>query len=384
MRDFNPNKLAAKVLRILFVEDDVEFAAYLQELIAREITESVEIRHVETVTEAVNLFVVEKQIFDLVLLDIHLPDASGLDAFHKIDVAGSKTPVVNLSNKADDSVALQLIQQGAQDFIEKKSVNPFVLLRTIKFALVRKEMMFLKAELEAARKIQQSLLPLESPEIDGIDVFGAMFPAEDTAGDHFDFLIPIPSMGEGVNGFAMGDVSGHGFGPAMFMAQTCGAINAFSMVETDLSRILHLSNKILLRNNNDLYVSFFLGYIDPETKRVHYASAGHPAYIVTAEKEVVQLRATGTVLGVADTPWENSVSEPLKSGDILVLYTDGWNEAENEGEKQFGNEAFFDIIKQNADKSAKEIVSILQTAVAKHMGDSKQEDDMTIIIVKVE
>ena len=121
--------------------------------------------------------------------------------------------------------------------------------------------MHAEGELQAARRIQESLLPEKAPTIKGYDVHGAMFPAVETAGDYYDFIIPMPAIGPNVDGIVVGDVSGHGLGPAMMMAETRGCLHSFALLESDLAKLLMLTNAVLSRKRNEHVVTLIRGYM---------------------------------------------------------------------------------------------------------------------------
>lgn len=381
-------------LRILFVEDEDVFAEFIARRLHFHCAQN-QIQVASTLADAIAALI--ESWFDLILLDVNLPDSAGIKTLKKIHEVDPATPIVVLSGEECETLALDCLRAGAQDYLFKSTVDDYKLLRSIRFAMERRERLHLEAELHAmkriedlehelatARQIQQSLLPTETPQLKEVDVAGAMFPAEHTAGDHYDFLVPVEAMGEGVNGITVGDVSGHGFGPAMFMAQTCGCIRSFALLEGDPGKILALTNSVLVPCANAYFVTLFLCYLNPSSMRVHYSSAGHPAYLMSPEGKVEELEPTGTILGaMPGITWPTEVTRPLESGDLLVVYTDGLVEAVSGSLEQFGDERAWDCIRKHRDQSAEVIIEKLREQLLEFTGTESLDDDVTIVILRV-
>jgi sigma-B regulation protein RsbU (phosphoserine phosphatase) len=212
-----------------------------------------------------------------------------------------------------------------------------------------------------------------------------MFPAVETAGDYFDFMA-MPAAGEDVSGIAVGDVSGHGLGPAMMMAETRGCLHSFALLESDLARMLTYTNRVLVKNRNEHYVTLFLAYIDESTRCLNYASAGHTAWHFSATGQATELESTGLPLGMsddADFNWTMQTSAPLLAGDFVLIMTDGITESRGSNGDLFGNDRMFDFVHQHHDESAQQIVTQLHEHVRQYTSDAPQADDITMVIVKV-
>ena len=165
---------------------------------------------------------------------------------------------------------------------------------------------------------------------------GASYPAELTGGDTFDYL----PMRDGSMGFAIGDVTGHGIGPAMLMASTHAHLRSLAQTYTDAGEILAMANASLVRETgDDRFVTLFLGRLDPRTRSFVYASAGHPAgYVLDASRKVkARLESTSLPLGIKQDA-EFPAGEPvaLKPGDMILLITDGILEARSPAGGYFG------------------------------------------------
>jgi sigma-B regulation protein RsbU (phosphoserine phosphatase) len=193
-----------------------------------------------------------------------------------------------------------------------------------------------KVQLLSAQRIQKHLLPDAPPVVEGFDIAAAVYSAELVAGDLYDFL----PMRDGSLGIVVGDVSGHGFGAALFMALTHATLRSMALLYTDVGEILDRTNSVLVRDTKEQqFVTLFFGSLDPQTGSLIYASAGHPEGVVLAPsgKSKAFLGSTSLPLGVTlDARF--CVSQPtiLAPGDTLLLFTDGLFEATTPQREMFG------------------------------------------------
>ncbi len=194
-----------------------------------------------------------------------------------------------------------------------------------------------EAEFRVARRIQQKLFPSTIPRIPGLeigaktfgfDISGASFPAEAIGGDYYDFLV----LADGSLGIAIGDVSGHGVGPALLMAEARALLRAFAQTEADVSTILSLINRVLVPDvDGDRFITMLLAKLDPRGNTLVFASAGHQTgYLLDAAANMKQsLSSTGIPLGIRnDANFPSRPPIPLQQGDLVVLVTDGVVEAQ--------------------------------------------------------
>jgi len=238
-------------------------------------------------------------------------------------------------------------------------------------------------EFRAAREIQQHLFPKQPPALPGFDIAGASFPAATASGDYFDYL----PMLQGRLGIVVGDVSGHGIGPALLMAITRAYLRLLTVRRTSPGEILTVANKTLLADmGSERFLTLCLARIDPEKRSLVYANAGHStAYLLNAAGELkFPLKRTGIALGWnAAASYADSDSIPLEDGDILVLGTDGIEEAVGADGSLFGTKRLLSVVQDNRHKPARLIVDALYEVTRSFTGHAAQEDDITAIVVKV-
>ena len=238
-------------------------------------------------------------------------------------------------------------------------------------------------QFQVAREIQQRLFPKSAPSLPGFDIAGVTYPAEATGGDYFDYL----PMLHGKVGVIVADVTGHGIGPALLMAETRAYLRTLAANRDDLGEILTSANRILAEDvGQERYVTLFIGRIDPATRAFNYASAGHPTgYVLAGNGEIkALLKRTAVPLGInPDAKYNGGAQVALQSGDIVLLLTDGIEEAMAADESFFGIERTLNVVRQNRDRPAREILDALYRAVRDFSQHAPQLDDVTAIVIKV-
>lgn len=239
-------------------------------------------------------------------------------------------------------------------------------------------------QFRAARDIQQWMFPKRSPDFPGFDISGASFPAEAAGGDYFDYvLLPNERLG-----LAVADVTGHGIGPALLMAEARAYLRVLTKARRNVGEILTRANLVLAEDLSlECYITMILASIDTKKRRLSWANAGHPAGLIIDKtgKRRVRMSRTGPPLGVRkDTRYgTKSNAAALLDGDIVVLLTDGFEEALSETDEFFGVDKICEHVQQNRTLPAGEILASLREKVSEFVGSQDQADDLTGIIVKV-
>jgi len=301
------------------------------------------------------LAAIDQRAFDLVLLDIMMPELDGFGVLEVLKADGriNDLPVIVISALNEIEPVVRCVELGADDFLFKP-FNP-VLLRARVLATLekkalrdrtREELRRKQVELNEARTLQLSLVPpAVCTEHDGREIrFHALLePAKEVGGDlvdHFTVAGKLMVM-------AIGDVSDKGAGAALMMARTHAMFRALAArpdaleLFADPARAAGLVNDALAKGNGGcMFVTFFLASLDPATGRLAYVRAGHvPPYHHTAQGEVIRLTAPGgPALGVIEEfPYISSVLA-LAPGDRLLSVTDGFTEAQDASEALFGEE----------------------------------------------
>ncbi len=237
--------------------------------------------------------------------------------------------------------------------------------------------------LQTAREIQQWMFPKVPPSLEGYDIAGVSFPADAAGGDHFDYL---PMTG-GRLGLVVADVTGHGIGPALLMSEARAYLRILALNRENTGEILTRANAVLSDDLNfERYITVVLICLEPENRRLTFSNAGHPAALVIDHTGSVKahLKRNGVPLGIrAKTTYSTSESLSLNSGDMIFLYTDGFDEAMAEDESFFGTDKMVQILHQSRNLPSRDILQELYQSVDEFTGAQPQADDLTGILVKV-
>ncbi|HKO02767.1 MAG TPA: PP2C family protein-serine/threonine phosphatase, partial [Thermoanaerobaculia bacterium] len=240
-----------------------------------------------------------------------------------------------------------------------------------------------KAEIDAANRIQAALLPMEAPAVHGATVSSHYRAATEIGGDYFDFL-PQPS---GDIGIAFGDVSGHGLTSGIVMAMAKSALLVQVDYDSSPRAVLNVLNEIVIRTApKRILMTFFFGVLNPRTQTLRFASAGHhdPYVYRAATRKLESLSSWGFPLGVRrrDPFREHSVS--FDAGDRLILYSDGLIEAVDDDGEPFGFDRFEKTLLDCGPGTAEEIKKALLNSVKKFTRNRPPEDDQTLVVVSFE
>ena len=233
-----------------------------------------------------------------------------------------------------------------------------------------------------AREIQQRLFPKGAPACPGFDIAGGSYPAEATGGDYFDYL---PMLNDHL-GIVVGDVTGHGVGPALLMAETRAYLRLLATRREGVGEILERANSILAEDmGGERFITMFLARLNLKTRELDYASAGHPAgYVLDATGAVkATLKRTGIPLGMKpDTRYQSAPPLPLATGDLVLLLTDGIDEACGPDDSLFGIGRTLEVVRENLEKPARQIVEALYASARSFANHTPQIDDITAIVIK--
>lgn len=237
-------------------------------------------------------------------------------------------------------------------------------------------------ERQVARQVQQGLLPKALPVLEGFDLAALGRPCDETSGDYYD-VIPLA---EGRLALAVGDVSGHGLGPALLMASTRALLHVLLRVQPDLVRVMTELNEQLARDMPDnAFVSLFVARLDPAAAVLEYVSAGHnPPLLARADGRIEELPRTGAVLGVTTAlGFEASAAWRLAPGDALMLYTDGLYEAQDAAGRMYGEERLKASLQRHADgaRSAGEVLDGVVGDLLAHTQEVPLADDLTCLVL---
>ncbi len=235
-------------------------------------------------------------------------------------------------------------------------------------------------ELNIARRIQRTLLPSKPPVFDGFDIFGHNKSSTEVGGDYFDF-IPITANDLGI---VIADVSGKGVPAGLIMSGLRGALR--SRVETTYSihTIIEQINRFLFESTGpEAFVTAFYSVLNRATATLTYVNAGHnPPLWICADDTHQVLGIGGPLLGVFEKGHFTEGAVELAAGDIVVMFTDGIEEAGAESDEEFGEDRVIDYVKRHRSESAKALAEGIERAAKEWNFNRGGADDRTVVVVK--
>lgn len=245
------------------------------------------------------------------------------------------------------------------------------------------ELRALESELELSQIVQRGLLPQQAPTIPGLSVAAFSKPAQIVSGDYFDFV----QFRDGSHGIVMADISGHGVSAGMLMSSLQTAFHTLTPSAESPLEVLERINRLYAHNINfTTFVTVFFGRLDLSGGRFSYGSAGHNAgylYRATTGEEIL-LHPTGPAVGLMETFSVRLAEVQLRSGDALVLYTDGLTEAFNSAGTQWGLDRLTEVIRSNPDRSPERLIQTILAELAAFTGGSPLADDATLVVCRVD
>ncbi len=239
----------------------------------------------------------------------------------------------------------------------------------------------LEKEMEVAKKIQKYLLPEVPHRLRGVDFALHYGACDKTSGDTYDVL------DRGAQGLvvAIGDATGHGIGASLLSHAFQATLRSYLEMFDDLERVaVRVNERMVQRSEEGLFLSMLLIGIDADAKRLHYVNAGHPELILIRDGKAKEFERTGMVLGVAEGQ-DYPVAGPidLRTGDLLFLRTDGVDEAMNRTRELFGSARLLRLLEAAGSDTAAQALARVDSAVRAHTAGAPQEDDVTMMALKI-
>jgi sigma-B regulation protein RsbU (phosphoserine phosphatase) len=337
---------------------------------------------------------------DCVLLDYNIP---GTDTLELLDRFRQRTPVVMLTGQGDIGAAVDVMKAGAHDYVNKHDFSAETLDLAIQRSIekagrqrkqsasrqrLRSEYRSeksrrrqLEAAVEIARDIQQNLIPDAPLNAEGFDVYGVCLPVEGAAADFFDYF----PMAEQTLGLAIGDVSGHGIGPALLTAETRAYLRALSRADSDVGEIATSVNRLLFEDViGGRFATLFFARLDGTSRTLTYAAAGHPGYLIRRPGDWIRLESESPPLGLfEETVVRCSQPIPLEPDDIVLLATDGLFEMRAPDGEFLGTDRCMRLIHDHRGNSVEQLVEDILQTTRTFTGGRLPVDDLTIVLVKV-
>jgi len=237
------------------------------------------------------------------------------------------------------------------------------------------------AELTLAQSFQRKLYPAKTPLVIGLDVAGSAIPVTHLCGDYFDFVQLAPNRLV----IAIGDVSGHGVGPALEMVVVRTTLRLLLHQGRDVTEVIGVLNQMLCADlPESSFVSLFVADIDVATGQIRYLGAGHDGFLIRADGAVTRLESTHGFLGIEPSvSFLDMASFSITQGDTLFLFTDGLTEANNVEGDQYGRQRAVETVSRDRREPADGIVRNLFVSVYEFTSGCNSKDDISAIVLKL-
>jgi serine phosphatase RsbU (regulator of sigma subunit) len=263
----------------------------------------------------------------------------------------------------------------------------FVHARELAMTALNKEHRRVRHSLSLAMEVQQNLLPQADPEVEGLDIAGTSIYCDETGGDYYDYL-ELNNPSKGKLGVVVGDVSDHGIPSALLMATARAIIRQGSSLSDEIEGVVSGANRQLVDDVKETgrFMTLLYTEIDRPGGKIRWLNAGHESAIIydSVTDTFEELAGEkGLPLGLVKEAEYKVAQRDIRSGQVLVLATDGiWEVMNPEGE-MFGRDRMNHIIQRHASMPSKEIQQTLLEALSRYRRDGAVRDDMTLVIIKI-
>lgn len=237
------------------------------------------------------------------------------------------------------------------------------------------------AEMQIAKRIQTSLTPVGSRQIPGFEILGVTQPANEVAGDYFDYL----DLGENKFGVLIADAAGHGVAAGLLTAMLKGALALIADEDKTPEAVMAELNRTVYRlAPRNMFVTACYVMLDKRTRDIAYVTAGHEPLMLIKydDRKVIQLRTSGIALGLQVETSFQSQHTSMAAGDTLLLYTDGLVETENAAGEEFGISRLEALLHSTPATSPQEFSDRILSEIAAHRNKNSQADDISLVIIR--
>ncbi|MDX2269010.1 MAG: GAF domain-containing SpoIIE family protein phosphatase [Bryobacter sp.] len=238
-------------------------------------------------------------------------------------------------------------------------------------------------ELEIAQEVQRRLFPESTPQLPALETAAYCRAAKSVGGDYYDFI----ELAGGGLFFTLGDISGKGMAAAVLMASIQAAIRSQVLHETpqSLAGLMGTFNKAVASfSRSERYSTLFCGQLDPTMRQLTYVNGGQaePMLLRAATGKIERLNVGGPPVGLLSISLYSQATLTLETGDVLLCYSDGVSEAENEAGDMWEDREVKSILKASAALSAREIQERIVAGADAFAGNAEQSDDLTLVVLK--
>jgi serine phosphatase RsbU (regulator of sigma subunit) len=333
--------------------------------------------------------------YAVIVSDFMMPGMNGIEFLSRVKKTNPDTVRMMLTGTADMPTAIRAVNEGSIFQFHPKPCPADTLCQAIQSAIGeyrkvifdQRQLKNFKSSLAQASKVQQKLMPQSDPRVDGFDIAGKSIWCDETGGDYYDFLYPAAN-GKKRIAIVVGDVTDHGISSALLMTTARAFLRErVHTPPSECAAIISDVNKRLVQDIEELnlFMTMFYGEIDIKEKMIRWVKAGHePAILYTPATDSHEMLAgEGLPLGVMEDAEYKEYQKQINPGQIILIGTDGVKEAVNTAGEMFGNKRLLNVIRDYADKSAREILDKAFESLNNFRHPLEADDDETLVVIKV-
>jgi serine phosphatase RsbU (regulator of sigma subunit) len=328
--------------------------------------------------------------FDIILVDTVMPVMDGLEFLKEIKNNGSKEfiPAILMTGNDDLNSKIKGLNIGADDFLQKPVNQKELIARVMSLLRLKKthDLLYIKnqmieKEMEAAKKVQEYIIPHDFSHIPYPVVTGKYVPMENIGGDFFD-CYPLDN---GSTGILIADVTGHGIPAALIVTMTKMIFNVYAGKYSSSAELLTKVNgdikKMLLENQ---YITAFYCIYDKEKRILKFTNAGHvrPFFYRKRTGKIHLLDTNGFFIGILDEANYEQKSIKVEEGDRLLLVTDGVTELKNDERVDFGEQRLAKFFTDNINVGGNTFCDSLFSALLSHIKETERNDDIAYLNIE--
>jgi|SRR6185437_4241740 len=371
--------------RILVAEDQADVVAALHLLLKRN---GYEAEFVSSPSDAIESL--RNRHFDVALLDLNYSrdttsGSEGLELVSQVQAIDSTIAVVVMTAWGSIELAVKAMHRGASDFVQKPWDNTQLLSmleqQMQRSQELRRKRLNEQEEQQAAAEIQRALLPHEIATPKGMSIAASSQSARTVGGDYYDVI----RLDENRSAVCIADVVGKGVAAALLMSNLQAAVRMLAPETAEPAALCERVNRVVSANSvPGKFITFFYAMLDSERRRIRFTNAGHNWPVLAhADGTYEHLHTEDSVLGTEPKATFHQQELELRSGDRLLLFTDGISEACDAAGDEFGEDRLVRMLAENVSLPAAALKNKLLDAVRSHCQNT-WADDATLIVLAVD